>query len=97
MSKKLEEYPLEIKNGDPPERPKTSYDSKAYAGALSDIAKRIKPGQYVLNLSAGSIGKLKRLIKKRGGMEVRERRGQGESRGTLYVVTDEWLASHPDE
>jgi hypothetical protein len=60
MSKKLDEYPLEIKDGDPPERGKTSYDTKAYAGALLDIAQRIKPGQFVENLSAGSLGKLKK-------------------------------------
>ena len=95
MSKKLDEYPLEIKDGDPPERGKTSYDTKAYAGALLDIAQRIKPGQFVENLSAGSLGKLKKHIEGRG-LNVTARRRQGESRGTLYVVTDEWLASHPD-
>jgi hypothetical protein len=90
MSKKLDEYSLEIENGDPPAREKTSYKTKAYSKMLSEIAERIGPGQHVKNLSSGSLGKLRKLIEVRG-LNVVTRRGQGDSRGTLYVVTDEWL------
>jgi hypothetical protein len=62
-------------------------------GALADIAKRIRP--YVEGLSAGSLGKLAGFIEDRGLTVVR-RRGQGEARGTLFVVTDEWLAANPE-
>ena len=94
MSKKIDEYSLVIRTGDPPERGKTSYETKTSAGALQDIAQRIEPGQYV-ELSAGSFGKLKGYIEARG-LNVITRRRLDEPRGTLYVVTDEWLASHPD-
>jgi len=96
IGKKLHEYPLVIKDGDPPERGKTSYITKAYAGALFAIAQRIRPGQYVENLSAGSLGKLRKYVEARG-LKVIARRRQGESRGTLYAVSDTWLASHPDK
>ena len=46
------------------------------------------------DLSAGSLGKLAGFIEDRG-LNVVRRLGQGESRGTLYVVTDEWLARNP--
>jgi hypothetical protein len=95
MTKKLDEYPLKIKDGDPPERRKKSYVTKASAGALSDIAQRIEPGQYVENLSVGSLGKLRKYIEDRG-LDVIARHRQGQKRGTLYVITDKWRASHPD-
>jgi hypothetical protein len=96
MSKRLEEHTLRIENGDPPERSKTSYQTKTYSGALRDIAQRIKPGQYVQNLSVGSLGKLRKYIEERG-LHVISRHGQAQRRGTLYVVSKEWLMSHPDE
>jgi hypothetical protein len=95
MAKKLDRYELQIKDGDPPDQDKTSYDAKVPSGALFEIAGRIKPGQYVEDLSAGSIGKLRKLIEERG-LNVTTRRRQGESRGTLYVVTDKWLAGNGD-
>jgi hypothetical protein len=95
MSRKLDEYGLEIKDGDPPEEDKTPYETKAYAGTLFDIAQRIGPGQYVGNLAAGSLGKLRKHIEARG-LNVITRRRQGEVRATLYVVSDAWLAKHSD-
>ena len=71
----------------------TRYATKLPDGALADIAKRIRP--YVEGLSAGSLGKLAGFIEDRGLTVVR-RRGQGEARGTLFVVTDEWLAANPE-
>jgi hypothetical protein len=96
MTKKVDEYGLKIQDGDPPDSPKKSYDTKAFDGTLADIAQRIKPGQYVSNVSAGSLGKLRKQIEARG-LTVVTRHGQGDARATLYVVTEEWLASHPDE
>jgi hypothetical protein len=95
VKKIVDSYELEIKDGDPPDQGRTSYDTKMRSGALFEIARRIKPGQYVENLSAGSLGKLRKQIEERG-LNVIARRGQGEVRGTLYVVTDSWLAGHPD-
>lgn len=95
MRKTVDAYELEIKDGDPPNQTKTSYDTKMPSGALFEIAGRIKPGQYVENLSAGSLGKLRKQIVERG-LNVITRRRQGDLRGTLYVVTDRWLAGHPN-
>jgi hypothetical protein len=89
MAKKLDSYELKIKDGDPPDQGKTSYDTKVPSGALFEIAKRIRPHQYVENLSAGSLGKLRKQIEDRG-LNVITRRRQGETRATLYVVTDKW-------
>jgi hypothetical protein len=88
-------YRLKIKDGDPPDQGKTSYDTKVPSGTLFEIAKRIRPGQYVENLSAGSLGKLRGLIEERG-LTVISRRRIGETRATLYVVTEKWLERHPD-
>ena len=66
MKKTVDSYELEIQDGDPPDQDKTSYDTKMPSGALFEIARRIKPGQYVENLSAGSLGKLRRQIEERG-------------------------------
>jgi len=95
MVKKTDHYELEIKDGDPPDQGKTSYDTKIPSGALFEIARRIGPGQYVEDLSAGSLGKLRKLIEERG-LNVITRRRQGDTRGTLYVVTDSWLAGNPN-
>ena len=89
MQKRTEEYWLKIEDGDPPPKGKTQYFAKLPDGALSNIAKRIRPGQYVANLSAGSLGKLARMIEERG-LRVVRRVGQRDSRGTLYVVRDDW-------
>jgi hypothetical protein len=93
--KKVDQYVLEIKNGFPPKREKTKYDTKMFSGALIELAERIKPGQYVENLSAGSAGKLVKLIRPHGFAALRRQR-QGESRGTVYVVSLDWLAENPD-
>jgi hypothetical protein len=98
VAKKTEEYDLYIKyikEGYPPPKVKTRYDTKLPPGALPHIGKRIKAGQYVENLSAGSAGKLRGFVKTRGLTAI-ERRGQGEKRGTLYIVTKEWAAENPD-
>jgi hypothetical protein len=95
MAKTVDSYELEIRDGDPPEQGKTSYDTKAHLGALSEIARRIRPGQYVENVSAGSLGKLRTQIEDRG-LNVITRRRQGETRATLYVVADQWLARNPN-
>jgi hypothetical protein len=95
MGKKTEEYDLYIKNGYPPPKAKTRYDTRLPDGALPHIGKRIKPGQYVENLSAGSAGKLRGFVEERGLMAI-QRRSQGEKRGTLYVVTRDWAAENPD-
>jgi hypothetical protein len=95
MKRTVDSYELEIRDGDPPDQGKTSYDTKMPSGALFEIAKRIKPGQYVENLSAGSLGKLRKQIEERG-LNVITRRRQGDLRGALYVVTDRWLTGHPD-
>src|SRR5689334_14741526 len=81
ICKQTEEYGLMIEDGDPPPRGKTKYLAKLPDGALSDLAKRIRPGQYVANLSAGSLGKLAGMIEDRG-LRVVRRIGQGDSRGT---------------
>jgi len=96
MKKRLDSYELEIGDGDPPDQGKTFYDAKTPSGALADIARRIRPGQYVENLSAGSVGKLRKQIEDRG-LNVITRRRQGDLRATLYVVTDGWRAAHPDQ
>lgn len=93
--RKVDQYGLEIKDGLPPSRTKTTYDTKIADGELIRIGERIKHGQYIDNLSAGSAGKLAKIVESRGLAVVRRRR-QGESRGTLYVVTREWLTEHPD-
>ena len=95
MGRKLEHYIPRIKDGLPPSRLKTKYDTKIVDGELIRIGNRIKHGQYVDDLSAGSAGKLAKLVEERG-LSVVRRRGQGESRGTVYVVTPEWLAQHPE-
>ena len=93
--KKLDEYVLEIKNGFPPNRGRREYRTKLPDGALLAAADRIKPGQYVENLSAGSEGKFAERVHARGLKTVR-RREQGRSRGTVYVVTEQWLVDDPD-
>jgi len=95
--RKLAEYSIEIKNGFPPPKGKTHYRDKLPNGALAQAARRITAGQYVDNLSAGSMGKLADFIKEeRRGLRTVRRIGQGDSRGTLYVVTEEWLANNPE-
>ena len=96
MSRKVAEYCLEIEDGYPPNREKTSYTTKANSATLIDIAERIKPGQHVKNVSAGSLGKLGKLIESRGWRVV-TRRAQGDTRGTLYVVTEQWLKMNPSK
>jgi hypothetical protein len=91
--KKVDHYVPEIKNGFPPPREKSTYNRKIFDGELLRLAEVIKPGQYVESLSAGSMGKFARLVESRG-LEVIRRRRQGESRGTIYVVTPRWLAEH---
>lgn len=93
MSKKVDRYIPRIKKGLPPKRPKTEYDSKIVDGELIHIGERITHGHYVDDLSVGSAGKLARYVKARG-LEVVRRYGQGERRGTVYVVTPEWLAKN---
>jgi len=93
--KKTDEYDLYIKDGYPPPQGQTRYDTKLPNGALTHIGSRIKPGQYVENLSPGSMGKLKGLVEE-SGLIVIQRRRQNEDRGTLYVVTKEWTAADPD-
>jgi hypothetical protein len=95
MAKKVEQYIPRIKNGLPPPRVKTRYNAKIVDGELIGIGDRIKHGQYVEDLSAGSAGKLAKRVKERGLTVVRRPR-QGESRGTVYVVTPQWLAEHPE-
>jgi hypothetical protein len=95
-SMKVDQYAApEIKDGLPPKRVKTTYDAKMFSGELIALAERIEPGQYVEGLSAGSMGKLVKLIESRGFAAVR-RRAQGESRGAVYAVTREWLAENPN-
>ena len=91
--KKVDHYVPEIKNGFPPPREKITYNTKIFDGELLRLAEVIKPGQFVANLSAGSMGKFARQVKSRG-LEVIRRRRQGEPRGTIYVVTPEWRADH---
>ncbi len=95
MSSRVSQYLPEIKDGFPPERATRAYNKKMFEGGLMDLADRIKPGQYVEGLSAGSEGKFAKRVESRGLRTVR-RRGQGQSRGTVYVVTPEWLVAHPD-
>ena len=95
MATKLEEYDLFIREGYPPPRTKTQYDTKLPNGALPHIGNRIKPGQFVENVSVGSAGKLRGLIEVRGLMVISRQR-QGEKRSTLYVVTPQWAAENPD-
>jgi hypothetical protein len=49
-------------------------------GTLADVAKRITAGQYVENLSAGSMGKLAGFIEERRGLRAVQRWGQVDSR-----------------
>ena len=65
-----------------------------FDGALRLIAEQIKHGQYV-EISAGSPGKFKKIVESRG-LKTVCRRVQGEPMATVYVVTPEWLTSHPD-
>ena len=92
---KVHQYEPIIKNGLPPKRVKTEYSTKMFGGALMEAAERIQHGQYVEDLSAGSAGKFAKRVKARN-LEALVRRGQGESRGTVYVVLPEWLANNPD-
>lgn len=57
-----EPYSLAIKDGDPPEKERTVYPSKALF--LSEVAEQIREGQHV-EVSPGSVGKLKKLLEKR--------------------------------
>jgi hypothetical protein len=79
VTTKIDQYVLEIKDGWPPKRCKTKYDAKMPNGALIEIAARIKPGQHVEDMSAGSAGKLAKLLEPRGLVALSRRR-QGESR-----------------
>ena len=82
-------YRLEIKKGDPPA-------GQAHDGArlpfreLNDVASRIAPGQYIEGLSAGSLGRLARLIEQQG-LRVIRRPLEGVSAGALYVPSRNWL------
>jgi len=92
--KKVSQYAPKIKDGFPSDRAKTEYDTKIFDGALKLIAEQIEHGQYV-EISAGSQGKFKKIVESRG-LKTVHRRGQGEPIATIYVVTPEWLATHPD-
>jgi hypothetical protein len=94
VMKKIDQYVPEIKDGLPPSRAKTKYDTKIVEGELIRLAERIKHGQYV-EISAGSQGKFKAIVESRG-LKTVCRRAQGESRGIVFVVTPEWLAENPD-
>lgn len=80
MANKVHQYVPDIKNGLPPSRVKTTYDMQISEGELIRIGERIDHGQYVENLSAGSLGRIARIVKTRGLAAVR-RLKQGESRG----------------
>jgi len=92
--KQVNQYVPEIKEGLPPSRVKTTYHKKMVEGELIQIAERIGHGQFV-EISAGSLGKFRQIVESRG-LKTICRRGQGESRGTVFVVTQEWLRQHPD-
>jgi hypothetical protein len=86
---------LRLKTVFPQSGAKTVYSKKLPDGRLEQISDKIKHGQYVENLSAGSAGKLAKLVERRG-LKTVQRRGQGESTATVYVVTAEWLSEHPE-
>jgi hypothetical protein len=89
-------YDVEIENGLPLAKTKTAYDKKLPNGRLEQIANQIKHGPHVRNLSAGSAGKLVKLMKHRAGLRALRRGGQEDAANTVYVVSEEWLAEHPD-
>jgi hypothetical protein len=85
-----------IKDGWPPPKEKRRYIKTVPEGMLMEFADTIQAGQYMDDPSAGSAGKFSDRVKARQGLEARSRRGQGESRGRVYVVTTEWLAANPN-
>jgi hypothetical protein len=95
MAKKVEEYHLKIKKGFPKPRYKTEYSTKLPGDELIRVGETIQPGEYIEDVSLGSAGKLEGFVKARG-LEAVRRGKQGDSRITLYVVTPEWLAEHPE-
>ena len=95
MPNKTEQYDLHIKNGYPPPKGKTRYDLRLPEGALSEIAKRLQSGQFVENLSAGSAGKLRKIVEDRGLICI-QRRAQGQTKATVYVVDQAWLDKNPE-
>jgi hypothetical protein len=95
--RKVEQYDLEIKDGLPPARVKTSYHKQLPDGRLEEIAAKIRHGQYVAKLSAGSAGKLVNFVKEqRHGLIALRRGGQTDNILTVYVVTEQWLSEHPE-
>ena len=65
VKKRVDRYVPEIKDGFPPPRVMTSYDTKIFDGSLVGLAGKIQQGQYV-EISAGSKGKFKKLVEARG-------------------------------
>ncbi len=93
MTKKVKQYNLEIRVGDPPDKKKTAYDKKALPESLSDVADCIKQGQNV-EVPSGSAGKLKRMLKLHG-LRVVQRGSQTADRAIVYVPSDQWWDAHP--
>jgi hypothetical protein len=93
MTKKVEQYNLKIRDGDPPDKKKTVYDKKALPESLSDIADSIKQGQNV-EVPSGSVGKLKRMLK-RHGSKVVQRGSQIADCTIVYVPSEQWWDAHP--
>jgi hypothetical protein len=91
---KTHQYGLEIKKGLPLNYSKTRFPNKAFEGELIQVAKTITHGHYV-KISAGSQGKFREIVESRD-LKTVVRRGQGESRGTVFVVTAQWLSEHPE-
>jgi hypothetical protein len=94
MTKKVDQYVPEIKDGLPPSRTKTKYDKKMVEGELIRLGERIEHGQY-LDIPSGSMGKFKRVVERRGLKTVR-RYWPDQPMTTVYVVTTEWLAENPE-
>jgi hypothetical protein len=93
-TKKGDQYEPKIETGLPPAHYETAYDTKMFEDSLRLLAERIERGQYV-KIPAGSKGKFKKIVESRG-LKTIHRLRLGDPLATVYVVTPEWLAGHPD-
>ena len=84
--KKLEPYVPEIEDGIPlPPVVPTTYTRKIVGGELIRIANQMTPGQSV-KLSAGSIGKFKKIVKSRG-LQTYCQIGQSDPEARVWVIS----------
>src|SRR6266498_502230 len=93
---RVDQYDVEIEDGLPPAKTKTRYTKKLPNGRLEQIARQIKHGQCVKNLSVGSAGKLVGFMKTHSKLRALRRGGQEDATNIVYAVSEEWLTEHPE-